>query len=138
MSLTAPFDKLRLPVIGSPLFIVSGPELVIAQCKAGIVGAFPALNARPQSELDEWLHRITEELAAYNPLIAKRPFAVVPTKIDAVGDGERLNALQAFCRRRKISCLPVSSATRAGLTELVTFVGQRVEHLRAAACATKS
>jgi GTP-binding protein len=79
-----------------------------------------------------------QELAAYNPMVAKRPFAVVPTKIDAVGDGERLKALQAFCRRRKLPCLPVSSATRAGLTELVTFVGQRVEHLRAAACATKS
>jgi nitronate monooxygenase len=66
MSLPPLFDRLRLPIIGSPLFIVSGPDLVIAQCKAGIVGAFPALNARPQSLLDEWLHRITEELAAHN------------------------------------------------------------------------
>ena len=57
-------DRLRLPVIGSPLFIISNPDLVIAQCKAGIVGSFPALNARPASMLDEWLHRITEELAA--------------------------------------------------------------------------
>ena len=56
MTLPAPFDRLRLPLIGSPLFIVSGPELVIAQCKAGIIGSFPALNARPQSLLDEWLH----------------------------------------------------------------------------------
>ena len=55
-------DRLRLPVIGSPLFIISTPDLVIAQCKAGIVGSFPALNARPASLLDEWLHRITEEL----------------------------------------------------------------------------
>ena len=60
MALPAIFDKLRLPVIGSPLFIVSGPELVIAQCKAGVVGSFPALNARPASQLDEWLHQITE------------------------------------------------------------------------------
>src|SRR5947207_3176744 len=59
-------DRLRLPVIGSPLFIISNPDLVIAQCKAGIVGAFPALNARPVSLLDEWLHRITEELAAWD------------------------------------------------------------------------
>ena len=58
MSLPPIFHRLRLPVIGSPLFIVSSPELVIAQCKAGIVGSFPALNARPQSQLDEWLHRI--------------------------------------------------------------------------------
>ena len=58
MALPAIFDKLRLPVIGSPLFIVSSPELVIAQCKAGVVGSFPALNARPQTQLDEWLHRL--------------------------------------------------------------------------------
>ena len=66
MPLPAPFDRLRLPVIGSPLFIISGPELVIAQCKAGIIGSFPALNARPQTLLDEWLHQITEELAWHN------------------------------------------------------------------------
>lgn len=79
MALPPIFDRLRLPVIGSPLFIVSGPELVIAQCKAGIVGSFPALNARPQSLLDEWLHQITEELAAWdreNPDAPAAPFAV--------------------------------------------------------------
>ena len=54
--------KLRLPAIGAPLFIISHPALVIAQCKAGIVGSFPALNARPISQLDEWLHEITEAL----------------------------------------------------------------------------
>lgn len=72
-------DRLRLPVIGSPLFIISCPDLVIAQCKAGIVGAFPALNARPASLLDEWLHRITEELAAWDrdhPEAPSAPFAV--------------------------------------------------------------
>jgi nitronate monooxygenase len=72
-------DRLRLPMIGSPLFIISGPELVIAQCKAGIVGSFPALNARPASLLDEWLHRITEELAAWDrdhPETPAAPFAV--------------------------------------------------------------
>lgn len=79
MTLPALFDRLRLPVIGSPLFIVSNPDLVIAQCKAGIVGSFPALNARPQSLLDEWLHRITEELAAWDrdhPEAPSAPFAV--------------------------------------------------------------
>ena len=59
-------DRLRLPVIASPLFIISNPDLVIAQCKAGIVGSFPSLNARPISQLDEWLARITEELAAWD------------------------------------------------------------------------
>jgi len=71
--------RLRLPVIGSPLFIISNPSLVIAQCKAGIVGAFPALNARPISQLDEWLHEITESLAAYDkahPEAPSAPFAV--------------------------------------------------------------
>ncbi|MFN3573742.1 MAG: NAD(P)H-dependent flavin oxidoreductase [Phenylobacterium sp.] len=72
-------DRLRLPVIASPLFIISNPDLVIAQCKAGIVGSFPALNARPASQLDEWLARITEELAdwdAKNPDMPSAPFAV--------------------------------------------------------------
>lgn len=72
-------DRLRLPVIASPLFIISNPELVIAQCKAGIVGSFPALNARPASQLDEWLAQITEELAdwdAKNPDLPSAPFAV--------------------------------------------------------------
>ncbi|MGO9769073.1 MAG: NAD(P)H-dependent flavin oxidoreductase [Roseiarcus sp.] len=71
--------KLRLPVIGAPLFIISHPSLVIAQCKAGIVGAFPALNARPASQLDEWLHEITEALAAHDrahPESPAAPFAV--------------------------------------------------------------
>src|SRR4028118_2177788 len=79
MSLPPPPRRLRLPAIGAPLFIVSNPDLVIAQCKAGIVGSFPALNARPQSLLDEWLHRITEELAAWdrdNPDSPAAPFAV--------------------------------------------------------------
>src|SRR6202012_5945590 len=71
--------NLRLPVVGSPLFIVSNPDLVIAQCKAGVVGSFPALNARPISQLDEWLARITEELAAWDkahPEAPSAPFAV--------------------------------------------------------------
>ncbi|MFY9971680.1 MAG: nitronate monooxygenase family protein [Roseiarcus sp.] len=72
-------DKLRLPAVGAPLFIISHPALVIAQCRAGIVGAFPALNARPISQLDEWLHEITEALAAHDrahPDEPAAPFAV--------------------------------------------------------------
>src|SRR5260221_14103680 len=71
--------RLTLPVIGAPLFIVSGPELVIAQCKAGIVGAFPALNARPKELLEEWIVQIKTELAAYqkaHPDKRVAPFAV--------------------------------------------------------------
>lgn len=68
-------DRLRLPAIASPLFIISHPPLVLAQCKAGIVGSFPALNARPESQLDEWLAEITEDLAAYNAAHPERPAA---------------------------------------------------------------
>src|SRR5271155_3165567 len=71
--------RLRLPVIGAPMFIVSTPRLVLEQCKAGIVGSFPALNARPAAQLDDWLGQITEELAAYaqaNPGLKVAPFAV--------------------------------------------------------------
>ena len=58
-------DNISVPIIGAPLFLVSGPDLVIAQCKAGIIGSFPALNARPQHVLDEWIVRIKTELAEY-------------------------------------------------------------------------
>ena len=71
--------KLKIPVVGAPLFIVSGPELVISQCKAGVVGSFPALNARPQEVLDEWLTQIKEELDKHNqenPDIPAAPYAV--------------------------------------------------------------
>lgn len=79
MALPKILQNLELPVIGAPLFIVSGPELVIAQCKAGIVGSFPALNARPVEELEKWIIRIKSELAAYqeeNPDKKVGPFAV--------------------------------------------------------------
>src|SRR6201989_1191058 len=71
--------RLSLPVLGAPLFIISVPDLVIAQCKAGVVGAFPALNARPAAQLDEWICQITEELAAWDrdhPEAPAAPFAV--------------------------------------------------------------
>tara|TARA_B100000242_G_scaffold121444_2_gene85291 strand:- start:12707 stop:13681 length:975 start_codon:yes stop_codon:yes gene_type:complete len=71
--------KLKIPVVGAPLFIVSGPELVISQCKAGVVGSFPALNARPQEVLDQWLTKIKEELDKHNqknPDSPAAPFAV--------------------------------------------------------------
>ncbi|MCC0028934.1 MAG: nitronate monooxygenase [Brucellaceae bacterium] len=67
--------NLRIPVIASPLFIISHPPLVLAQCKAGVVGSFPALNARPEAQLDEWLAQITEELAAHNAANPDRPAA---------------------------------------------------------------
>jgi nitronate monooxygenase len=68
-------QNLRLPVVASPLFIISHPALTLAQCKAGIIGAFPALNARPESQLDEWLAMMTEELAAHDAAHPDRPAA---------------------------------------------------------------
>ena len=73
MSLPPVLAKLPLPVIGSPLFIISNPKLVIEQCKAGIVGSMPALNARPAEQLDEWLAEITETLAAHDRANPDRP-----------------------------------------------------------------
>lgn len=102
MNLPSPLDRLRLPIIGAPLFIVSNPALVIAQCKAGIVGSFPALNARPQSLLDEWLHQITEELAAWdsaNPDSPAAPFAV--NQIVHRSNG-RLQEDMATCAKWKV------------------------------------
>ena len=72
-------NKLQLPVIGAPLFIVSNPKLVIEQCKAGIVGSFPALNARPKELLDDWLIEIKEELEKYNNANPDKPAAPSPT-----------------------------------------------------------
>jgi nitronate monooxygenase len=102
MSLPPLFDRLRLPVIGAPLFIVSNPELVIAQCKAGIIGSFPALNARPQSQLDEWLHRIHEELAGWDrdhPDTPAAPFAVNQI---VHRSNDRLEADMATCAKWKV------------------------------------
>ncbi|MEO0722565.1 MAG: nitronate monooxygenase, partial [Pseudomonadota bacterium] len=75
MALPPVLQNLRVPAIGSPLFIISNPDLVIEQCKAGVVGSFPALNARPESMLDEWLDRITTELAEHNEKNPDRPAA---------------------------------------------------------------
>jgi nitronate monooxygenase len=102
MALPSPLDRLRLPVIGAPLFIVSNPELVIAQCKAGIVGAFPALNARPQSLLDEWLHRITEELVAWDKANPDRPSAPLAVNQIVHRSNDRLEQDMATCAKWKV------------------------------------
>jgi nitronate monooxygenase len=119
MSLPPIFDRLRLPVIGSPLFLVSGPELVIAQCKAGIVGSFPALNARPQGVLDEWLHRITEELAAWdrdNPDRLSAPYAVNQIVHKS---NDRLEADIATCAKWKVPITITSLGAREELNQAV-------------------
>ncbi len=119
MSLPAIFDTLRLPVIGAPLFIISHPALVIAQCKAGVVGSFPALNARPQSQLDEWIHQITEELAAWdraNPDAPAAPFAVNQI---VHRSNDRLDDDIATCAKWKVPITITSLGAREDLNQAV-------------------
>ena len=116
-------DRLRLPAIGAPLFIVSNPDLVIAQCKAGVVGSFPSLNARPVSQLDEWLHRITEELAAWdrdNPEKLAAPFAVnqIVHKTN-----NRLEEDVALCMKWKAPVVITSLGAREDVNEAVHGYG---------------
>ncbi|MES2032931.1 MAG: nitronate monooxygenase family protein [Pseudomonadota bacterium] len=121
-------DRLRLPVIASPLFIISGPDLVIAQCKAGIVGSFPSLNARPISQLDEWLARITEELAAWdkaNPDLPSAPFAVnqIVHKTN-----NRLEEDLELCAKYKAPIVITSLGAREELNQAVHGWGGIVMH----------
>ncbi|MGO7037613.1 NAD(P)H-dependent flavin oxidoreductase [Rhizobium acaciae] len=95
-------DRLRLPVIGSPLFIISHPALTLAQCKAGIVGAFPALNARPESQLDEWLAEITEELARHDAAHPDRPAAPFAVNQIVHMSNKRLEHDLTLCVKYKV------------------------------------
>jgi nitronate monooxygenase len=119
MALPPLFDRLRLPVIGSPLFIISVPDLVIAQCKAGIVGSFPALNARPQSQLDEWLHRITEELAAWNRDHPEAPAAPFAVNQIVHRSNPRLEEDVATCAKWKVPIVITSLGARPELNDAV-------------------
>ncbi len=95
-------DNLRLPVIASPLFIISHPELTLAQCKAGVVGAFPALNARPESQLDEWLSMMTEDLAAYNAANPEKPAAPFAVNQIVHTSNKRLEHDLGLCVKYKV------------------------------------
>ena len=119
MPLPAPFDRLRLPIIGSPMFIVSGPELVIAQCKAGIVGSFPALNARPSGVLDEWLHRITEELAAHNRDNPDRPAAPFAVNQIVHRSNDRLEEDMQVCEKWQVPLVITSLGAREEVFQAV-------------------
>ena len=129
MSLPALLEgKLRIPVIGAPMFIVSGPELVLAQCKSGIIGAFPALNARPQSMLDEWLARISEELAAYrsaNPDLPIAPFAVNQIVHQS---NDRLEHDVEMCVRYQVPIVITSLRPPAAVVDAVHSYGGVVFH----------
>ena len=119
MAVPAILSRLRLPIIGSPLFIISGPDLVIAQCKAGIVGSFPALNARPQGLLDEWLHRITEELAAHNRDHPDRPAAPFAVNQIVHKSNDRLEADLATCEKWQVPITITSLGAREELNQAV-------------------
>ena len=119
MTVPAILKNLRLPIIGSPLFIISGPDLVIAQCKAGIVGSFPALNARPQAMLDEWLHRITEELSAHNRANPDRPAAPFAVNQIVHKSNDRLESDLATCAKWQVPIVITSLGAREDLNTAV-------------------
>jgi nitronate monooxygenase len=113
MSMPALFKgRLSLPAIGAPLFIVSVPDLVIAQCKAGIVGAFPALNARPPELLDEWLTRIRTELSAYDAAHPERPSAPFAVNQIVHRSNNRLEQDLALCEKHKVPIIITSLGAR--------------------------
>lgn len=129
MSLPAAFrDRLSLPVIGSPLFIASTPDLVIEQCKAGIIGSFPALNARPAPVLDEWLTRIRTELdtyAATNPGAPVAPYAVNQI---AHASNDRLQHDMEVCVRHRVPLIITSLRPPREIVEAAHSYGGLVFH----------
>jgi nitronate monooxygenase len=121
-------STLRLPVIGAPLFIISNPDLVLAQIKAGIVGSFPALNARPASLLDEWLARITEERAAYDAAHPDAPTAPFAVNQIVHRSNERLEQDVALCVKYKVPVIITSLGARADVCEAIHSYGGIVLH----------
>ena len=129
MSLPAVLEgKLRIPVIGAPMFIVSGPELVIAQCKAGIVGSFPALNARPQEALDEWLTRIEMELADFSAANPDKPVAPYAVNQIVHQSNERLMADMHTCVKHKVPIVITSLRPPGPVVDAVHSYGGLVFH----------
>jgi nitronate monooxygenase len=128
MALTPHFNRLRLPVIGSPLFIISNPKLVIAQCQAGIVGSMPALNARPASQVDEWLHEITETLAAYDRAHPEAPSAPFAINQIVHKTNDRLEHDMQACAKYKVPIIITSLGARTDINEAVHAWGGVVLH----------
>ncbi|UOR12558.1 NAD(P)H-dependent flavin oxidoreductase [Halobacillus amylolyticus] len=121
-------QNLRIPVIGSPMFIISNPKLVIEQCKAGIVGSMPALNARPASLLDEWLAEITEELAAYNAKNPDRPAAPFAINQIVHKSNERLEHDMELCVKYKVPIIISSLGAREEIFDTAHSYGGIVLH----------
>lgn len=121
-------QNLALPVIGSPLFIVSNPKLVIEQCKAGIVGSMPALNARPAAQLDEWLHEIEEALAAHNRAHPDRPAAPYAINQIVHKSNDRLEHDMEVVVKRKVPVIITSLGARVDVNEAIHSYGGVVLH----------
>ena len=121
-------NSLELPVVGSPLFIVSGPELVIAQCKAGIVGSFPALNARPVEKLDEWLSRIENELGEYKALHPEKKVAPYAVNQICHASNDRLMKDMETCVKHKVPIIITSLRPPIEIVEAAHSYGGVVFH----------
>lgn len=120
--------NLRIPVIASPMFIISNPKLVIEQCKAGIVGSMPALNARPSSQLDEWLHEITEELEAYNKKHPDKPAAPFAINQIVHRSNKRLEQDMEIIMKYKVPIIITSLGAREEIYEAAHSYGAVVFH----------
>ncbi len=121
-------DHLRLPVIGSPLFIISNPELVIAQCTAGVIGAFPALNARPAEALDGWLTRIESALAAHDAAHPDAPAAPYAVNQIVHKSNDRLEHDLAVCEQHRVPLVITSLGAREDVNARVHAWGGLVLH----------
>jgi nitronate monooxygenase len=121
-------NRLSVPVVGAPLFIISGPELVIAQCKAGIVGSFPALNARPAEQLEVWLQRINQELDAWNQSHPDRPAAPYAVNQIVHKSNTRLEHDMALCVKYKVPIVITSLGARRDINDAVHSYGGIVLH----------
>jgi nitronate monooxygenase len=119
LSLPPILQRLRIPVVGAPLFIISNPRLVIAQCTSGIVGSFPALNARPAELLDEWLHEITEALAAWDRDHPDRPAAPFAVNQIVHRSNDRFEQDMQVCAKWKVPIVITSLGARVELNEAV-------------------
>lgn len=121
-------QKIKFPVIGSPLFIISNPKLVIAQCKAGVVGSMPALNARPASQLDEWLAEITEALAAHDKANPDNPSAPFAINQIVHKSNDRLEHDMQLCAKYKVPIVITSLGAREDVNKGVQSWGGVVLH----------
>ena len=128
MALPPILQNLPLPIIGSPLFIISNPKLVIEQCKAGVVGSMPALNARPAELLDEWLAEITETLAAYNKANPNKPAAPFAINQIVHKSNDRLEHDMALCAKYKVPIIITSLGAREDVNQAVHAWGGVVLH----------